>query len=142
MVKIHDLVDRKLLHELSANARLSFTEIGRKLGLSEAGARKRVAKLEKSGTIEGYTLRLGKKGAVRVVVLVSIEKSKEAKGIIAQALSFPEVTRAGEISGDMDIFLECVFLSHGEINSFVDSLSAIEGVKEVRSSIILGESNE
>ncbi len=49
-----DLKDRKILHELDWNARLSNTEIGKRVGLSKKGVEYRIKKLERIGVIQGY----------------------------------------------------------------------------------------
>ena len=48
-----DSVDMQLLKMLNANARASLSEMGREVGLSISGVRKRVKLLEKSGMIKG-----------------------------------------------------------------------------------------
>ncbi len=49
-----DLIDKRLLQELSADARIGFAELGRRVGLSPSAAAERVRQLESSGLIRGY----------------------------------------------------------------------------------------
>ena len=49
-----DSRDLEIVRELVRDARTSLTAIAKKLGLSEAAVRKRLAKLEREGVIEGY----------------------------------------------------------------------------------------
>ena len=49
-----DRTDLKILDLLKGNARMSFRELGDKIGMSRVAARKRVQKLEKEGVIRGY----------------------------------------------------------------------------------------
>ncbi len=49
-----DDLDRQILRIMRGNARISFQELGDKLGMSRVGAKKRVLKLEKEGIIRGY----------------------------------------------------------------------------------------
>jgi len=49
-----DDLDRQILRIMRGNARISFQELGDKLGMSRVGAKKRVRKLEKEGIIRGY----------------------------------------------------------------------------------------
>ena len=53
-----DRKDKVILELLSKNARIPYSEIAKKLGISETAVRKRVRKLEEKGIIEGYTLRI------------------------------------------------------------------------------------
>lgn len=49
-----DLKDRKILAELDWNARMSNTEIAKKVGLSKKSVEYRISRLEKEEIIEGY----------------------------------------------------------------------------------------
>lgn len=49
-----DLIDKKVLHELTSDARISYAELGRKVGLSPSAAAERVHQLESVGLIRGY----------------------------------------------------------------------------------------
>jgi Lrp/AsnC family transcriptional regulator, leucine-responsive regulatory protein len=49
-----DAIDRRLLDLLRANARLSYAELARQVGLSAPAVHERVGKLEAGGTIRGY----------------------------------------------------------------------------------------
>ncbi len=49
-----DPFDRKILVELSADARLPFAELARRIGLSPSAATERVKQLESLGLIRGY----------------------------------------------------------------------------------------
>ena len=49
-----DKVDEKILGIMKGNARISFQELGDKLGISRVAAMKRVRKLEEAGIIRGY----------------------------------------------------------------------------------------
>ncbi|WP_370656410.1 Lrp/AsnC family transcriptional regulator, partial [Klebsiella pneumoniae] len=53
-----DILDRKILSALQANARASLQEIGAAVGLSASPCWARIKKLEEAGVIEGYTVRL------------------------------------------------------------------------------------
>ncbi len=49
-----DGTDKKILDLIKGNARMSYQEIGNKLGMSRVAAKKRIDKLEKTGIIRGY----------------------------------------------------------------------------------------
>ena len=49
-----DAIDRKILSELQRNARISITDIARRVGLSKTPVALRVKHLEESGVISGY----------------------------------------------------------------------------------------
>lgn len=49
-----DAIDRKILRELQENARLTFAELGRRVGLTTPAVIERVRKLEDAKIIVGY----------------------------------------------------------------------------------------
>lgn len=49
-----DVIDRKVLNELQQDARISYAELGRRVGLTTPAVIERVRKLEDAGVITGY----------------------------------------------------------------------------------------
>src|SRR4051794_41982422 len=54
--RLLDDVGWQLLRELQANARLSFSELGRRVGLTPPAVADRVRRMEEAGIIRGYRL--------------------------------------------------------------------------------------
>src|SRR3954469_12901002 len=52
--RIVDDIDRELVEALRSNARSTYAELARRVGLTAPSAHERVAKLESSGVITGY----------------------------------------------------------------------------------------
>jgi DNA-binding Lrp family transcriptional regulator len=55
-----DAYDRKILALLQQDARLSYSEIGRRIHLTSPAVAERVRKLEEAGVIEGFGVRLNR----------------------------------------------------------------------------------
>jgi Lrp/AsnC family leucine-responsive transcriptional regulator len=51
-------LDRAIVAALSADGRLSYTDLAERVGLSVSGAHQRVRRLEQRGVIKGYTARV------------------------------------------------------------------------------------
>lgn len=49
-----DEADNRILELLKNNARMSFTDIGKEVGISRVAAKNRVERLETAGIITGY----------------------------------------------------------------------------------------
>ena len=54
MSKVMDQTDIKITELLKGNARMSYRELGDRIGMSRTAAKKRVRKLEEEGIIRGY----------------------------------------------------------------------------------------
>jgi len=55
--RMEDL-DRRIVRELCADGRLSFTDLAERVGLSVSAAHQRVRRLEQRGVIRGYTAKI------------------------------------------------------------------------------------
>ena len=53
-----DKFDRKILHELQENARITMTELAGRVGLTKTPCIERLKRLEKSGVISGYRAQI------------------------------------------------------------------------------------
>ena len=57
-----DAVDRRLVRELTADGRASYTDLAERVGLSVSAVHQRVRRLEQRGLIKGYRATLDAKG--------------------------------------------------------------------------------
>ena len=68
--------DTNLIDLLRANAREPTASLARKLGLARSTVQERIARLQRDGTIKGYTVRLSDEataGMLRAVVMISTD---------------------------------------------------------------------
>ena len=66
-----DNTDKDILRILRDNGRMSFTEIGNKLGMSRVAIKKRVVKLEESGIIRGYKAIIYREDSVKTLMVIT-----------------------------------------------------------------------
>ncbi|MCM3390467.1 Lrp/AsnC family transcriptional regulator (plasmid) [Ureibacillus chungkukjangi] len=121
-----DNTDIHILDELSKNSRITMKELGGKVHLTGPATSARVAKLEESGVIEGYTINLNrvKLGYHIHAFLTIITDSIFHKSY----LSFVETQKQYlinnyKISGDGCYILECNFPSIELMNLFLEELN-------------------
>ncbi|NLW78048.1 MAG: Lrp/AsnC family transcriptional regulator [Ruminococcaceae bacterium] len=70
-----DDLDKKILALLSNNARATIKEIAAKVSLTSPAVSERVRRLERTGVIDGYTVRLNPgltRGSVRAVISIYV----------------------------------------------------------------------
>src|SRR5438128_3407836 len=101
-----DTYDARILAELQADARLSMTELGRRVHLSQPAVTERVRKLEASGVITGYraTVDLSKLGyGIRAIIRVGRCDYQRVIKLLQQT---PEVINAYNVTAEDSWILE------------------------------------
>ncbi|MCK9984766.1 MAG: Lrp/AsnC family transcriptional regulator, leucine-responsive regulatory protein [Azoarcus sp.] len=105
-----DRIDLKILAELQRDARLSYVELARRVGLSKTPCAERVRKLEEGGVIRGYhadldPVAMDRAHVVIVQVLLSGTTAHELKLFNEAVQRIPEIQTCQMIAGDFDYLL-------------------------------------
>ena len=134
-----DDLDRSLLALLGADARMSVATLARRLKVARSTIQARLERLETTGIIAGYTLKLGeaaRKGRIRATVLLTIEPRAQA-AILTRLKALPEVERIHTTSGRVDLLLQLAASSTAQLDAVLDQIGELTGVKSSESLIHL-----
>ncbi|WP_368187234.1 Lrp/AsnC family transcriptional regulator [Aestuariibius sp. HNIBRBA575] len=134
-----DETDRQLLIQLAANARMPVAKLAAKMGLARTTVQARLDRLERSGVIAGYTLRLSdeaQRGLIRATVLVQITPSAQA-AVLLQLQRMPQVEKVHATSGRFDLACQVGTRSTLELDQTLDKIGEIDGVQMTESLIHL-----
>ena len=138
-----DKFDRSILACLKSNGRMSFQDIGSKVGLSISSVARRVHVMEADGVIKGYTVQINEeKLGFGFPVFVSVRLERQlAKNFAAfekKISQYPEVVECWLMTGAQDYLLK---LSTSDVRAFerflTEDLTAIDKVSSVDTSIPL-----
>ena len=134
-----DTLDRRLLALLQADARTSTADMARQLGVARTTVLARLARLERSGVIVGYTVRLGQDEAGRgVEAYVGITTAPKAAALVTQRLAaLPELRQLCSVSGEADYLALLRADSTARLDVLLDEIGAIEGVLKTTTSVVL-----
>ena len=104
-----DAIDRRIVSELQANARLSNVELADKVGLSPSPCLRRVKRLEREGYIDGYRAslqrsRVGLGFSVFLGVRINGHANEDASRFEKAVVELPEVIACHLVSGEADYF--------------------------------------
>jgi DNA-binding Lrp family transcriptional regulator len=138
-----DAIDRRILHELQENARISNADLARAVGLSPSPCLRRVRELEQGGVIRGHVALLSPSAVglpVSVFVQVTLERQVEKALDVfeASALDRPEVMECYLMTGDADYLLRVVVADLAAYEAFLKSyLTRVPGVASIKSSFAL-----
>lgn len=115
-----DETGRKLLSALQENARLSFAELGRRIGLSPAATAERLRRLEEAGVIKGYRVEIDRE-ALGLPILAIIRLSCDG----AMYRPFLKAVQT------LDAVVECHHVAGGDAFIMKVAASSVEQLERV-----------
>ena len=143
-----DHIDRKILHHLQHNARITNAELAEKVGLSPTPCLRRLRRLEGEGIIKGYRTDVNREALglpVTVIILVKLEHEDEAslREFEETVKARPEIMECLLVTGKFDYYIKAVLPTLGSYEPFLsDSLLRTENVQSIESSFMLREVNK
>ena len=142
-----DKIDRKILRILQAEGRISFTELGERVGLSTTPCTERVRRLEREGVITGYHAHLDPAVKASLLVFVEISLAYKSGDIFEEfrraALKLPNVLECHLVSGDFDYLLKARISEMASYRKLLGStLLTLPHVRESKSYIVMEEVKE
>ncbi len=122
-VKI-DALNWKILECLQENARESFANIGRKVGLTPPAVAERVKKMEDLEIINGYKTMVSHAltgHQLKAIITLRAFMGK-LKPFLATVVTFEEVINCYRITGNENIVMEVVLKDQFHLEKFIDRL--------------------
>lgn len=133
-----DDLDRSILGALEADARLTYSDIGKRVGLAASSVHDRVRKLERKGVIKGYRAEIDfEKVDLPITAFVSLAlRPQSPENIPGLVEEFPLVESCYSVAGDNSYALIVRAPSTKALEDLLDALRAkLEVV--TRSTIVL-----
>ncbi len=134
-----DELDRNIIGLLGADARMSIATLARRLKVARSTIQARLERLETSGVIVGYTIKLGesaREGRLRASVLLTVEPRAQAN-ILTRLKAIAEVERVFTTSGRFDLLLQIAAPSTKLLDDVLDQIGGMTGVRSSESLIHL-----
>ena len=103
-----DDIDRELLSSLQDDARLTYAELGRRVGLSAPAVAERVRRLEASGIVNGYHARIDlKRAGYGIIAFVRLTSPGDLSHQLERmAIETPEVLESHRVTGTESFVLK------------------------------------
>jgi Lrp/AsnC family leucine-responsive transcriptional regulator len=136
-------LDQKILQALQQDGRISFTDLGKQVGLTTTPCIERVRKLEREGYIHGYTALLdAPKLGAGLVVFVQLRLNRTSKKSFEDfrhAINkLAEVQECYLVTGSFDFMVKARVRDMDAYRDFLeDSLLNLPGVQESTSIAVM-----
>ena len=135
-----DELDQEIIRLLTENARMSYSEIGQKIGISRVAVKMRAQSLEKRGIIEEYTVIINpQKISGAVSCYFEIETKPEALMDVAETLRQNDtVTQIYRVTGKSKLHVHTVASSSNEMEQLIHgTIDQLPGIVECSTNVIL-----
>lgn len=134
-----DEIDRRILQVLNKNARQSFREVAKEVGLSVTAVIHKIKKLEAAGAIKGYIPVLNPESFgynLMAVIALRIFKGKllETQRLIARE---PQVMAVYDITGEWDSLVIGHFRTRDDLNNFIKKVLSLRYVDRTVTHLVL-----
>lgn len=117
-----DEINWELLQALQEDARLSYSELGRRVGLSSPAVVERVRRLEEAGVITGYRaeVNLEKLGLSILAFMRIVSPPGQCAQISPTFNQLPEVLECHRVTGSDDYIIKVAVASVADLEELID----------------------
>ncbi|SFB09630.1 DNA-binding transcriptional regulator, Lrp family [Cohnella sp. OV330] len=135
-----DSVDRKIIDLLNDNARMSYTDIGKEVGLTRVAVQLRLQSLVDNGVIESFTLAVNPEPAgfyLTAFFEISVEP-RELEKLAEEIMDHPPVTLLYQLSGPSKLHMYGQFIDQVEMEGYLKTkLYVLPGITNVDFQIVI-----
>ncbi|MEC0901646.1 MULTISPECIES: Lrp/AsnC family transcriptional regulator [Bacillus] len=117
-----DEIDHKIMNLLYENARISVSEIGRIISMTQPAVKERMNKLEDQGVIAAYRTKFEPSKINKNIQAFIMFKTSQFSDFIQYCNAAPEVTDLYRISGEFNYMMKVMSDSMDSLAAFLDSL--------------------
>jgi Lrp/AsnC family leucine-responsive transcriptional regulator len=145
MGKDLDAKDHALLRYLQEDARITNTELAKRVDLSPPGLQKRIRKLEQTGVIDQYVTLVNREAVgfdmlCFVQVALKHHEPEAIRNFRSAVQAMPEVMECFYITGEYEYLLKIVVRNRRHLEQFlVEKLTPVPGMDKIRTSLVLRE---
>lgn len=135
-----DLIDIKILEVLQDNARVSISELSKKVNLSLSAVSERLKKLENSKIINKYTVILEPKlmgKDLSVIISIGLESTSDTQSFLEFVQSEPEILECHYITGEYDYMLKVTTTNTHTLEMIMNRIKSFSGIKRTQTNVIL-----
>jgi len=123
--KLLDSTSWQILQALQEDARLSYAELGRRVGLSPPAVTERVRRMEEAGIITGYRVEIdaAKIGLPLTALIALTTTPQQYPQVIALMNDLPEIRSCHHVTGNSSFMVKANVSSITHLERLIEQLS-------------------
>lgn len=140
-----DEIDVQLVSELQQDCKISYAELGARVGLSAPSVLERVRKLESAGIITGYhALVDGRKLGLDVTAFVGVGFNfpRNIDAIEASMVVLPGVLECHHVTGQHTLLIKVKARDTADLETLISAIRSLEGVESTDTMVVLSTQKE
>lgn len=144
MKVVLDDVDRKILTLLQSDSRISQREISRNLNIAQGTVTNRIRKMESSGVITGYSVKLGAEEigwTMTVIAGLRIEKGRMIE-VQEKISSDNRVFAVYDVTGEHDSMVIARVKDREDLNNLTKTVFTLDGITRSFTQVVLNTVKE
>jgi len=137
-----DSIDAKLLEVLQENARVSISELSKRINLSLSAVSERLKKLEQSGIIEQYTTVLSPKQmdkGLQAFMMVGVDGSLNEKELFRIVEESDEILECYFVTGSCDYVIKIATKDTDSLAVIMRKIKEVKGGKTTETDVFLDQ---
>ncbi|MFN3622020.1 MAG: Lrp/AsnC family transcriptional regulator [Nitrososphaerales archaeon] len=139
-----DDVDRRIIKEYLKDARCSYREVAKRIGVAVGTVLSRVKKLEEAKVIKGYSAvidysKIGYDITVVTEIVVSKGKLIEVEKSVAE---MPGVCAVYDVTGETDAIVVAKFRDRESLSNFTKGLLKMPYIERTNTHVVLSTAKE
>jgi len=139
-----DNTDLKIIEILTQDAKRPYTEVARKVNVSQGTVHVRMNKMEEMGIIGKTTLRVNYAGLgydITAFIGIYLEKSALYEKVLANLKMIPEIVNIHYTTGNYSMFVKIHCRDTNHLKEVLhDKMQQVEGIERTETMISLEES--
>ena len=131
--------EQYLLNLLRENSRRSVSDLAKEMGLSRSTVQQTMERLERTGVIQGYTVKVNphyEQQRVSAYIMISAVPKKTIE-VVRELTKQPQLDMLCSISGRYDLIAQVTEETTEALDKIIDLIAALDGVERTLSHIVL-----
>jgi DNA-binding Lrp family transcriptional regulator len=137
-------LDIKIIRTLQGDARSSYRDIARKIGVAVGTVQSRLKKLEESKIIRGFSVDVdySRMGLGLTALILLQVMGKHLREVESKLANLTNVCIVYDITGDFDVALVAKFSTSSAMDKFIKHVLSMDYVERTSTSIVLNSVKE